>query len=74
MNYYRQVSKYELDNNTVNWQELKSEKSRQDTYNASLRKKQGQGQKSLISKDRLTERMKKIETLASQRKEYLEET
>ena len=37
-NFYRKVNKYELDNMTVDWNEYKKEKERQQAYNNKLQK------------------------------------
>ena len=71
MNYYRKVSKYELDRRTVDWVAQYKEKERQFTANAKVRREEEYSKKDYKKKEKLVDRLVKISVLNRERKAYL---
>jgi hypothetical protein len=72
-NWYRKVSKYDIDSNQVNWLELQREKDRQNRKNVGTRKTESSGIKLKRDQGAILNKMMKIHQLNGDREMYLNE-
>ena len=73
-NYYRKVSKYDLDRQSVNWEEYRREKARQMTENAKRNKENIQNKKSIEKTMQLFHKVNKINSVSKVRQSALEQS
>lgn len=72
-NFYRKVSKYDLDRQSVDWSALLKERERQNTFNGKKRESE-QGQAVRAKKvDEVVKKMVRINELNGEREAYLKE-
>jgi uncharacterized lipoprotein YddW (UPF0748 family) len=62
-NWYRKVSKYDIDANQVDWNDLMKEKDRQNRINISKRKEEGGAATTKKKQDEVINKMVKINQL-----------
>lgn len=70
-NFYRKVSKYELDSNTVDWKQYAADRQRQITMNGKERQKvQGQAKQAAVQ-DEAVSKLMKIQAIKKEREQYI---
>lgn len=73
-NYYRRISKYDLDARSVDWQALQKDKQRQITYNANQSKKVVGGQEKANKMSEAITKLTKINQKQNEKQQSLMES